>query len=49
MQKYPKIDALLGLDPEFERSDRAEIFRIGRYKSFVANQRLDIPEHVPAR
>ena len=48
MQKYPKIDALLGLDPQFERSDRAEILRVGRYKNFVANERLDIPEHVPA-
>ena len=48
MQKYTKIDALLGLDPEFERSDRAEILRVGRYKNFVANERLDIPKHVLA-
>ena len=45
MQKYPKIDALLRQDPEFERSDRAEILRNGRYKIFVANERLDIPKH----
>ena len=48
MHKYPKIDALLRLDPEFEWSDRAEILRNGRYKNFVANERLDIPKHVPA-
>ena len=47
-KKYPKTDALLGLVPEFERSDRAEILRVGRYKNFVANERLDILKHVPA-
>ena len=47
MQKYPKIDALLGPDPEFERSDGAESLRVGRYKNFVANERLDIPKHDP--
>ena len=48
MQKHPKIVALLELDPEFERSDRAEILRVGRYKNFIANERLDIPKHVLA-
>ena len=49
MQKYTKIDALLGLDPEFERSDRAEILRGGRYRNYAADQRLDLPKDVRAR
>ena len=43
-----KINALLGHFPEFERSDRAEIFRDGRYGNSAADEWLDLPKDVRA-
>ena len=43
-----KSDALIGMFPEFGRSDRAEILRGGRYRNFAADQRLDLPKDVRA-
>ena len=44
----PKIGPLIGRLPEFEPSDRAEIWRGGRYGNSAVDERLDLPKDLRA-
>ena len=44
----PKIGPLMGRFPEFKPSDRAEIWRYGRYGNSTVYEWLDLPKDIRA-